>query len=484
MALVDLVRIKIVSATPTALSLGAPSEGYRGVETLTNGEEYSYAIIQDGNYEIGRGIYLTDGTRLTRSIIASSSGGIAIDLGPNAEVGFVALAQDLATPAFLFPLSGAEAPGDDVGAIGQFYFQTSTPVQLWGPKSSAGWGAGVPIVGDAGPASAYRANLSALQAADVTDGVSIFNGAIWAWTLGNYGTLIDNIDYVKSDDYSSGTGAWVRQQLGNVNSKFGLFLTGWLGSGPRPRGQLTLQNLDGIPTTEENHVILTLFDLMADEEGAVEFVGRGSDGTAYQRGAAFARWWRGINNPATKEGLFAWHGVYAGQDNTPFIVLNRNTVIANAGDTSGKPWEWDPPANFFWVYTKQKIGTSLFIGPSTKWDTNTGSGYRLEVEGHVAVGEVVGTAMGRSVQFGYSTAGDTGFIQAFDGSAFRKLTINGSEISMGLVGQKLGFLGASPVVRPTVTGNLSGSTTAGNNAVLGSLIIALTNLGLITNGTT
>lgn len=93
--LVDNVKIYNTTTGTGAIVLSSPVPAYRGVEALTNGQVYSYSIQQGANYEYGRGTYLAAGQQLIRSPIASSTGGTALDLQPNAEVAFVALAEDI-----------------------------------------------------------------------------------------------------------------------------------------------------------------------------------------------------------------------------------------------------------------------------------------------------------------------------------------------------------------------------------------------------
>lgn len=94
-SLVDLVKINITSTGTGALKLGTAATGYRGVEALTNGREYSYSIQQGSNWEIGRGTYLSGTNQMVRSVLFSSSGGSAIKLTVGAQVAFTALSEDL-----------------------------------------------------------------------------------------------------------------------------------------------------------------------------------------------------------------------------------------------------------------------------------------------------------------------------------------------------------------------------------------------------
>lgn len=62
-------------------------------------------------------------------------------------------------------------------------------------------------------------------------------------------------------------------------------------------------------------------------------------------------------------------------------------------------------------------------------------------------------------------------------AAQRTSTTVDIRVGTALPSTRLGFLGASPVTRPAVTGS------RGGNAALASLLTALANLGLITNST-
>jgi len=93
--LVDLVKIVATSTGAGTITLGQAVSGFRGVEALINGRVYSYSIQQGSSYEFGRGTYLASGLRLVRSPLHSSLGSAPIDLAVNAQIAFVALAEDL-----------------------------------------------------------------------------------------------------------------------------------------------------------------------------------------------------------------------------------------------------------------------------------------------------------------------------------------------------------------------------------------------------
>lgn len=171
---VDLVKIKALTTGTGAIALGDAVPGYRGIEGLTNGQEYSYSIQQGSEFEVGRGTYLSATVQLTRSPLYSSNGGAALELQPNAMVAFVLLSSDLA--------------------------------QI---KEGAPGAAGPP-----GPAGNVAADLDALKAAPITNRTMLYDQATFNWAEGDYSdTPEDQLDVnvVESDSTSLATGAWVRQ---------------------------------------------------------------------------------------------------------------------------------------------------------------------------------------------------------------------------------------------------------------------------------
>lgn len=100
MALVDLVKVTVLSTGTGPLTLGAAVPLFRGVEALTDGETYSYSIQQDGaGFEVGKGVYSVSAGTLTRGVRRSSNGNAAISLRQSAVVSFTALSEDFAAPS-------------------------------------------------------------------------------------------------------------------------------------------------------------------------------------------------------------------------------------------------------------------------------------------------------------------------------------------------------------------------------------------------
>lgn len=78
------------------LTLGSTITGFLSFATagVSNGETVTYAIEDGDNREIGRGVYTSSGTTLTRSVLKSTNAGSAINLSGNAQVFITAAAED------------------------------------------------------------------------------------------------------------------------------------------------------------------------------------------------------------------------------------------------------------------------------------------------------------------------------------------------------------------------------------------------------
>ena len=111
--LVDLVKVQVLSVGTGNFSLGAASEGFRGVEALINGGIYSYSIQSGSQYEVGTGTYFASGGILVRNPEISSNGNAAVSFPANVEIKFVARAADIAPPGTL-PIVQATGQNTDV----------------------------------------------------------------------------------------------------------------------------------------------------------------------------------------------------------------------------------------------------------------------------------------------------------------------------------------------------------------------------------
>lgn len=267
--------------------------------------------------------------------------------------------------------------------------------------------------------------------------------------------------------------------LAQMTPSGGAIIEGTIGSGPRPDGQVLISN-----EHTGGHTIVTLANYLAHEEAAFEGVGVLSNGHYQQQGAQFWRFVNG-NNTAVPfgsdpgfESSWSMHLTKYGTDNTPIVLFGRNSLILCGGYTPLLPWEGMglPPAS--WVDTRcgQSVRGSLNVGPDLSFSANYG--VRLTVQERAEIGMLNSAGnIERALQLGYSSGGDTAYVQGYNPQLgqFLKLAVAGSEIQLGYSGHKVGFMGAAPVARPTVTCSVS----AGN--CFSAFAAALAALGLINN---
>lgn len=95
----NLVKVTTATVGTGTLSLGAAVSGFLtfALGGVANGEQVSYGIYDSvsGASEVGRGIYTTSGTTLTRSVIASTNSNNLLSLSGTSIVVVTALAEDL-----------------------------------------------------------------------------------------------------------------------------------------------------------------------------------------------------------------------------------------------------------------------------------------------------------------------------------------------------------------------------------------------------
>jgi hypothetical protein len=96
MALYNLARVTTTTTGTGTITLNGAVDGFltfaqAGVST---GETVSYSIRDGDNTEVGRGVYTSSGTTLTRSVLKSTNANAAISLTGGAEVFISALAED------------------------------------------------------------------------------------------------------------------------------------------------------------------------------------------------------------------------------------------------------------------------------------------------------------------------------------------------------------------------------------------------------
>jgi hypothetical protein len=97
--LYNLARMTTATTGTGTITLGSavPSYVTFAAAGAQNGETVTYAIADGNNREVGRGVYTSSGTTLTRAtILESTNSNLAINLSGNAEVFITAAAEDIA----------------------------------------------------------------------------------------------------------------------------------------------------------------------------------------------------------------------------------------------------------------------------------------------------------------------------------------------------------------------------------------------------
>lgn len=100
MALYNLARMTTATTGTGTITLASAVSGFLSFASagVSNGDTVTYAIRDGANSEIGRGVYTSSGTTLTRaSILNSTNSGSAINLSGSAEVFITPAATDLVT---------------------------------------------------------------------------------------------------------------------------------------------------------------------------------------------------------------------------------------------------------------------------------------------------------------------------------------------------------------------------------------------------
>lgn len=123
---VDLVTIVTTAPGTGPFQLGPAATAFRGIEALTDGVQYSYAVQQDNNYECGYGTYVHATRTLTRTVLQSSYGApTPVPFKVGALVTFTLLAEDLTFPNY----------------------DPRVPINSWGLQWSP-WFASTPVAGE------------------------------------------------------------------------------------------------------------------------------------------------------------------------------------------------------------------------------------------------------------------------------------------------------------------------------------------------
>lgn len=111
----DLVKIQVLSSGTGPFQLGAAATGFRGIEALVDGGNYSYSIQSGAQFEIGTSIWNATSGLLIRTPLLSSNGNAAVSFSANVEVNFVALGQDISAAGGGTPIIDAEGNSHTAG---------------------------------------------------------------------------------------------------------------------------------------------------------------------------------------------------------------------------------------------------------------------------------------------------------------------------------------------------------------------------------
>lgn len=94
--LANLARMTTATTGTGTITLGSAVPGFLTFAEagITDGQEVSYAIEDGLEREVGRGVYSSSGTTLTRDVLKSTNSGTEINLSGNAQVFITALKED------------------------------------------------------------------------------------------------------------------------------------------------------------------------------------------------------------------------------------------------------------------------------------------------------------------------------------------------------------------------------------------------------
>lgn len=93
----NLIKMTTATTGTGTITLGSAVAGFLTLAQggITDGQTVSYAIKDGVDSEVGRGVYTSSGTTLTRSVLKSTNANAAINLSGTAQVIVTALAEDL-----------------------------------------------------------------------------------------------------------------------------------------------------------------------------------------------------------------------------------------------------------------------------------------------------------------------------------------------------------------------------------------------------
>lgn len=100
-SLYNLARMTTATTGTGTITLGSAVSGFLSFAGagVSNGQTITYAIRDGVNSEIGRGVYTSSGTTLTRTVLKSTNSNTAINLSGSAEVFITPAAEDISKAA-------------------------------------------------------------------------------------------------------------------------------------------------------------------------------------------------------------------------------------------------------------------------------------------------------------------------------------------------------------------------------------------------
>lgn len=98
--LYNLARMTTATTGTGTITLGSAATGFLSFADagVANGETITYAIEDGTNREVGRGVYTSSGTTLTRTVLKSTNSNSAINLSGTAQVFITVAAEDVIEP--------------------------------------------------------------------------------------------------------------------------------------------------------------------------------------------------------------------------------------------------------------------------------------------------------------------------------------------------------------------------------------------------
>lgn len=111
--LFNLARMTTATAGTGTLTLGTAVAGFLSFVAagIADGDTVTYAIKDGANSEIGRGLYTSSGTTLTRSVLKSTNSNNPISLSGSAEVFITPAAEDFTDPTALASINTGPLAG-------------------------------------------------------------------------------------------------------------------------------------------------------------------------------------------------------------------------------------------------------------------------------------------------------------------------------------------------------------------------------------